>query len=264
MGYKCPKCGYERQSGDLAPEYECPKCGVIYAKAEKAEQQKSESKFDSKAKPPEQTKVKVSIKEKLLNIKNKLLKSVSYAKRLWFSSLPVFKKHKTISITALCFVLIISGIGFYSYRAISLKNRYISTLYNTEERICEEANTCVLICELYKKAWREAIESPYNDDFNDDIREVHDQLTASRMLESINNAKERIHSDFKRIQGMKKYYPDAQKKITELYGLYSQLNSLANSPSGSLMSFSKKINNLESEITRLSNEFSLLMPEEPK
>lgn len=32
MGYKCPKCGYERQSGDLAPEYECPKCGVIYSK----------------------------------------------------------------------------------------------------------------------------------------------------------------------------------------------------------------------------------------
>lgn len=33
MGYKCPKCGYERQSADLAPEYECPKCGVIYEKA---------------------------------------------------------------------------------------------------------------------------------------------------------------------------------------------------------------------------------------
>lgn len=28
----CPKCGYERQPSDTAPDYECPKCGVIYQK----------------------------------------------------------------------------------------------------------------------------------------------------------------------------------------------------------------------------------------
>lgn len=28
----CPKCQYERQQTDTAPDYECPKCGVIYAK----------------------------------------------------------------------------------------------------------------------------------------------------------------------------------------------------------------------------------------
>lgn len=32
---KCPKCTYERQSGDddFASPYECPKCGVVYALA---------------------------------------------------------------------------------------------------------------------------------------------------------------------------------------------------------------------------------------
>lgn len=28
---KCPKCDYERQHDDVAPDYECPKCGIIYA-----------------------------------------------------------------------------------------------------------------------------------------------------------------------------------------------------------------------------------------
>ena len=28
----CPKCGYERKSSDIGPDYECPKCGVIYDK----------------------------------------------------------------------------------------------------------------------------------------------------------------------------------------------------------------------------------------
>jgi S1-C subfamily serine protease len=29
---KCPKCGYERQAADNAPDGECPSCGIVYAK----------------------------------------------------------------------------------------------------------------------------------------------------------------------------------------------------------------------------------------
>jgi len=54
MGYKCPKCGYERQPADLASQDECPNCGVIYEKAEKAlnelkkeEQKKTEQKQEN-------------------------------------------------------------------------------------------------------------------------------------------------------------------------------------------------------------------------
>lgn len=30
----CPKCQYQRQASDHAPEWQCPKCGVAYAKAQ--------------------------------------------------------------------------------------------------------------------------------------------------------------------------------------------------------------------------------------
>jgi len=30
---KCPKCNYERQAFEIAPDTECPRCGVIYRKA---------------------------------------------------------------------------------------------------------------------------------------------------------------------------------------------------------------------------------------
>ena len=36
MATMCPKCDYERQPADSAPDYECPQCGVIYAKAQAA------------------------------------------------------------------------------------------------------------------------------------------------------------------------------------------------------------------------------------
>lgn len=34
MGYKCQKCGHERQPTETAPDFECPHCGVIYKKFE--------------------------------------------------------------------------------------------------------------------------------------------------------------------------------------------------------------------------------------
>jgi glutaredoxin len=31
---RCPKCRYERQSSDTAPDWQCPSCGIAYSKAE--------------------------------------------------------------------------------------------------------------------------------------------------------------------------------------------------------------------------------------
>ena len=31
---RCPKCRYERQPADTAPDWQCPSCGVAYAKVE--------------------------------------------------------------------------------------------------------------------------------------------------------------------------------------------------------------------------------------
>ena len=36
----CPKCGYERQPTDTAPDYECPKCKIIYSKFDSAAEKK--------------------------------------------------------------------------------------------------------------------------------------------------------------------------------------------------------------------------------
>lgn len=36
MGKACPKCAYERQPSDVAPDYACPSCGLVYAKFDPA------------------------------------------------------------------------------------------------------------------------------------------------------------------------------------------------------------------------------------
>lgn len=40
----CPKCNHLRQPTDHAPDYECPKCGIIYAKFDKAAQEKASAR----------------------------------------------------------------------------------------------------------------------------------------------------------------------------------------------------------------------------
>lgn len=46
----------------------------------------------------------------------------------------------------------------------------------------------------------------------------------------------------------------------ELYGLYTQYAELADSPKGSLLEFNKTRNNLSSEISKLFNQFNILLP----
>ncbi len=32
MSAPCPKCGYRRRDGEIAPDWQCPSCGMAYAK----------------------------------------------------------------------------------------------------------------------------------------------------------------------------------------------------------------------------------------
>lgn len=44
---KCPKCGYQRQSSDVAPDWQCPSCGVAYAKVSKPQDKVAASPVDA-------------------------------------------------------------------------------------------------------------------------------------------------------------------------------------------------------------------------
>lgn len=54
MSIICPKCDYERQPEDEAPDYECPKCGVIYAKYRKVGRVPEASKPKAAPEPPKE------------------------------------------------------------------------------------------------------------------------------------------------------------------------------------------------------------------
>ena len=55
-------------------------------------------------------------------------------------------------------------------------------------------------------------------------------------------------------------YQEAYNALLELHGIYSQLHSLASSPTGSLLSFNNRVNDLESEFTRIEGKLKIYMP----
>ena len=120
------------------------------------------------------------------------------------------------------------------------------------------ANTylSMTILEGISSVWGSAIESGYS--FNRAIREYLSKIESTLKELEKNDNKITIG-----MQGLKDYpiqYQEAYNTLMELHGVYSQLYSLAQVPSGSLMSFNNKVNDLTSEFTRVMSKLKIYMP----
>lgn len=57
-------------------------------------------------------------------------------------------------------------------------------------------------------------------------------------------------------------YEDTYKVLKELYGIYTELASQAQSPSGSLVSFNTNVDTTQSEFNRVFEEFLITAPKD--
>ena len=86
----------------------------------------------------------------------------------------------------------------------------------------------------------------------------HNKL--SGLADRQNKYKNDIERLLKNLNACLNIKPEARKKLADLFGAYSQLHSLALSPSGSLFYLKNKVNELYSKIVAISNEIDVLLP----
>jgi hypothetical protein len=113
-----------------------------------------------------------------------------------------------------------------------------------------------LILEGTSKVWRSAIEIGV--DFNGQIQGYLAGMKSSLKIMEDNNNKIEVG-----MQDLKDYpiqYQEAYNTLMELYEVYSQIYALARAPSGSLMSFNNKVNDLTSEFTKITSRLKIYMP----
>lgn len=230
----CPKCGNLKGINDI----ECAHCGIIFEKYKKI--QKKIAEKNKKKEEHRLEKEKIKIKEKIRNI---------------LSPSP-------IKIISVLLIIALSIFGFNFYKKNKQENDYEKNLRLANAVIALSTIKCIEMCEKYLTVWREAIEDKYNSDFNDDIREQMSRFILYGHIKEINQSKELAESLLQKLNQPPDLYFEAHKKIVALYGVYSQIHSLAQSPSGSLMSYNKQVNDLQSNFIKIINELKVLLPKE--
>ncbi len=104
--------------------------------------------------------------------------------------------------------------------------------------------------------WRWSIDKRL--DFNTEIKKYLEKIEDS--LDELEKNNSKIESGMQGLKGYPMQYQEAYTVLMDLYSVYSQIYSLALSPTGSLMSFNNKVNDLSSEFTRAVSKLKIYMP----
>jgi len=140
----------------------------------------------------------------------------------------------------------------------SQKEKYKNDLLKTHDLIQNNIKTCILASDLYSTVWRNAIED--RKDFNIEINNVINESKRIGQYKVMDMSKEKIDNEMKQLSNPPKNYQRAHDKLVEMYGIYTQIYSLALNPSGSLVSYNNTINDLQNKLIKTSSEFKVLLP----
>jgi ribosomal protein L32 len=247
----CPKCGHDR----ISDTKKCSNCGIYYEKFEKNNKLKqSIIKCDA-----HELELKNQQQQQRLNdnkIKRDKWKQIKESLKL---SPKRRKNILTISLSAIAFIAI-SVMWKLHDDDLKKEAYYFQQLIQVNSAINSSGLKCIEMIMTYSTIWRDAIINPVDGGFNAAI--THQQLLfmISGEDHDIEVSKNYIEKHLKELTQPTEQYSYIHGKTIELYGVYSQLYELAKNPSGSLLTYNRRIEALESEFYKFYNEINVLLP----
>lgn len=142
------------------------------------------------------------------------------------------------------------------------KAEYEKKFLGVSGDVIQNTYSSLLVIETVSEVWRSAIKLGNN--FTMEIREYLEK--AKDTLEILKKKNAEIEKGMQDLKDYPIQYQEAYNILMEVYSVYSQIYSLAVFPSGTLMSFNNKTNDLSSEFTRVVSKLKIYMPklkEEP-
>lgn len=174
---------------------------------------------------------------------------------------------KLIMVLLLLIFGIFCFLGGYSYSNFLVKKNqtigeakkaeYERKFLEVSNSVISNAYLSLLIIEGTSRAWQSAISG--GADFNRKIREYLNN--AKESLDKMETADKEISIGMQYLKNYPVQYQEAYNTLMELYSIYSQIYALAQYPSGSLMSFNNKVNDLSSEFTKIVSKLKIYMPQ---
>ncbi|MNC04031.1 hypothetical protein D3C75_514600 [compost metagenome] len=187
------------------------------------------------------------------------------------------KSKKKVFIPLIILALILGTSGGYWYYTDQQKKEEARIAAN-EAKYQQDLSTTVLkmmgfsiisekVCNIYSTVWSNVIENDFVEidgqlafDFNEAISYQRGVFEKKNILSAIEKNTDEVDKLMQGLNTPPEKYKKAYDVLVELYGLYTQYADQANSPSGSLLEFNKKTNDLSTEISKEFNQFKILLP----
>ena len=175
------------------------------------------------------------------------------------------KKKLTLSLI-LSLVLIIGGvIAFLYYKKAQEEKRvqeYVTEMAVNSFNMYMETYKNAVIIASYSEEWSDAIDD--GRDFNTALISLKILHEDKGTLQELEDRKTEIQESMKYLQDVPKGYEEVHDVLKEMYTVYVEFADQAQSPTGSLVSFNNKTNDLFAEFSALSEEFLITMPADVK
>ncbi|MFC0417724.1 hypothetical protein ACFFHH_20150 [Cytobacillus solani] len=176
------------------------------------------------------------------------------------------KQTKVAIILIITLLLIIGGVvGWIKYKQVQQekkKEEYANLIAETSVEMYFEFLLSSLIVSSYSDVWRNAIDN--RNDFNEKLRDFRDDISKDGLLEDREKGRDKIRENMKLLQDTPKEYLDSYIVLKQLYGVYTKMVDQSLSPTGSLIEFNRKTNDLASQFEQQQEELLITIPADIK
>lgn len=182
--------------------------------------------------------------------------------------LPIKKKSKKRLIISLILslVVIVGGvIAFLYYKKTQEEKRvqeYVGEMAVNAFNMYTETISNAMVISSYSEQWDDAIDD--GRDFNVALANLKNTYEEKGLLQDLVDGQTEIQESMKYLQDVPEGYEDAYDVLKEMYTVYVEFSNQAQSPTGSLLTFNNKTNDLFSEFNTLFEEFLITMPADVK
>lgn len=175
-------------------------------------------------------------------------------------------KKKLIISTIIGLILVIGGIGaFIVYQKKQEEKRvqeYVAEMAINSFNMYLEVVENAMVISMYSETWNDAIDD--GNDFNVELANLRDAYKEKGVLDELTDTQTEIQQSMKYLQDVPEGYEEVYGVLKEMYGVYVEFADQAQSPTGSLLTFNNKTNDLFSEFNSLFEEYLITMPADVK
>lgn len=176
---------------------------------------------------------------------------------------PPRKKKKIIIISIIIAILITAG-GIYSwlkYQKVQ-EEKYAKIQAETIVDMHIQFLLATIIVGTYSNVWDRAIDN--GNDFNIALTNFKEGLKDKGTLGDLEKKQDEIRDNMKLLQNPPKEYMESYIVLKETYGTYTKMMEQALSPSGSLLEFNRKTNDLYSNFEEQMERLEITLPADVK